>query len=118
MEYDIEDVEFLRHADKPHCARLYRPRGPGPFRMVVELHGGVWSLNDRTHTEPAHRALAEAGSQLPRWTSDKLQMAPIPDPSRMRTTESVGSKPMLICSRAGRSYSACPDNPAADISRC
>jgi acetyl esterase len=61
MEYDIKDVEFLRHADKPLFARLYRPRGPGPFRMVVELHGGVWSLNDRTHTEPAHRALAEAG---------------------------------------------------------
>ena len=60
-EYDIEDVEFLRHHGKPLFARLYRPRGPGPFRMVVELHGGVWTLNDRTHTEPAHRALAEAG---------------------------------------------------------
>ncbi len=60
-EYEIEDVEFLRHGGKPLLARLYRPRGPGPFRMVAELHGGVWSLNDRTHTEPAHRALAEAG---------------------------------------------------------
>jgi acetyl esterase len=59
--YEIEDVEFLRHGDNPLYARLYRPSGKGPFRTVIELHGGVWSLNDRTHTEPAHRALAEAG---------------------------------------------------------
>ena len=61
FEYDIEDVEFLRHGDKPLFARLYKPRGKGPVRMVVELHGGVWTLNDRSHTEPAHRALAQAG---------------------------------------------------------
>lgn len=61
FEYDIEDVEFLRHGDAPLLARLYKPRGNGPFRMVVEFHGGVWSLNDRTHTAPAHRALASAG---------------------------------------------------------
>jgi acetyl esterase len=60
-DYEIEDVEFLRHNGEALFARLYRPQGPGPFRMVVELHGGVWSLNDRTHTEPAHRALAQAG---------------------------------------------------------
>jgi acetyl esterase/lipase len=61
FDYEFEDVEFLRHGDKSLLARLYRPRGPGPFPTVVELHGGVWSLNDRTHTTPAHRALAEAG---------------------------------------------------------
>lgn len=61
MDYDVEDVEFLRHGDAPLLARLYVPRGPGPFRSVVELHGGVWTLNDRTHTEPVHIALAKAG---------------------------------------------------------
>jgi acetyl esterase/lipase len=61
FDYDIEDVEFLRHGETPLFARLYKPRGSGPFRMVMELHGGVWTLNDRTHTEPAHRALAQAG---------------------------------------------------------
>jgi acetyl esterase len=59
--YDVEDVEFLRHGNTPLLARLYTPHGPGPFRMVVELHGGVWTLNDRTHTEHAHKALARAG---------------------------------------------------------
>lgn len=61
FDYDTEDVEFLRHGDTPLLARLYKPRGQGPFPMVVELHGGVWSLNDRTHTAPAHHALAKAG---------------------------------------------------------
>ncbi len=61
FDYDMEDVEFLRHGGAPLLARLYKPRGKGPFRMVVELHGGVWSLNDRTHTAPAHDALARAG---------------------------------------------------------
>lgn len=61
FEYDIEDVEFARHGATLLFARLYKPRGKGPFRMVVELHGGVWSLNDRTHTAPAHHALARAG---------------------------------------------------------
>ena len=61
FEYAVEDIEFLRHGDKPLFARLYKPKGKGPFRIVVELHGGVWSLNDRTHSEPAHLALAKAG---------------------------------------------------------
>jgi acetyl esterase/lipase len=61
VSYNVEDIEFLAHEDKPLLARLYVPNGPGPFRMVVELHGGVWTLNDRTHTTPVHVALAEAG---------------------------------------------------------
>ncbi len=61
MDYVVEDVEFLRHGTARLLARLYVPKGPGPFRSVVELHGGVWTLNDRTHTEPVHRALAAAG---------------------------------------------------------
>ena len=37
---DIEDVEYLRHGDKPLLARLFKPRGSGPFPLIVELHGG------------------------------------------------------------------------------
>ena len=61
MEYDVTDVEYLRHGTTPLLARLYIPRGKGTFRCVVEVHGGVWTLNDRTHTEPVHIALAQAG---------------------------------------------------------
>src|SRR5881397_548370 len=40
MVYDIriEDVEYVRHGDKPLLARLFKPRGSGPFPLVVELH--------------------------------------------------------------------------------
>ena len=30
-EVDIEDVEYLRHGDTPLLARVFRPRGSGPF---------------------------------------------------------------------------------------
>src|SRR5262245_14215528 len=30
-EFDVEDIEYLRHGDKPLLARVFRPRGEGPF---------------------------------------------------------------------------------------
>ena len=49
MTYDIdkEDVEYVRHGDKPLLARLFKPRGPWPFALIVELHGGAWCRGDR-----------------------------------------------------------------------
>ena len=38
----VADVEYLRHGDKPLLARLFKPRGTGPFPIIVELHGGAW----------------------------------------------------------------------------
>ena len=38
FELDVEDVEHLRHADKPLLARLLKPRGTGPFPLVGEAH--------------------------------------------------------------------------------
>jgi acetyl esterase/lipase len=56
-EFDIEDVEYLRHGDQPLFARLYRPPGEGPFPALVELHGGVWTENDRTRSRAHHEVL-------------------------------------------------------------
>lgn len=60
-EFITEDVEYLRHADRPLLARLYRPRGAGPFPGLVEVHGGAWTTNDRTANVVIHEALARAG---------------------------------------------------------
>lgn len=57
----VEDIEYLRHGDKPLLARLYRPRGKGPFPGVVEVHGGAWQLNDRTTNVAIHEPLAKSG---------------------------------------------------------
>ena len=46
-DIDVADVEYLRHEDKPLLARLFKPRGSGPFPIMVELHGGAWFRGDR-----------------------------------------------------------------------
>ena len=55
-EVKIEDLEYLRHGDKPFLARLFRPQGSGPFPVMVELHGGA--------------RLADDGAQLARDADD------------------------------------------------
>jgi acetyl esterase len=60
-EIDITDVEYLRHNGKPLLARVHRPRGVGPFPIIVEVHGGAWCLMDRTHDAPVNEPLARSG---------------------------------------------------------
>ncbi len=60
-EIDITDVEYLRHNGKPLLARVHRPRGAGPFPIIVEVHGGAWCLMDRTHDAPVNEPLARSG---------------------------------------------------------
>src|SRR5437660_10726229 len=60
-QFDVEDIEYLRHGDKPLLARVFKPRGEGPFPALVECHGGAWCLQDR-HTEKLrHQAMAANG---------------------------------------------------------
>jgi len=60
-EFDVEDIEYLRHGDKPLLARVFRPRGEGPFPALVECHGGAWCLSDRTTERLRHQAMAMHG---------------------------------------------------------
>ena len=60
-DIDIEDVEYLRHGDKPLLARLHKPQGSGPFPLIVELHGGAWCRGDRTNDSVLNEALARRG---------------------------------------------------------
>jgi acetyl esterase/lipase len=58
---DIEDVEYLRHGETSLLMRLYRPRGAGPFPLVVDLHGGAWCLGTRLNDGAISEPLAESG---------------------------------------------------------
>jgi acetyl esterase/lipase len=58
---DVEDVEYLRHGDKPLLARIYKPRGTGPFPLVIDLHGGAWCKKDRTSDAGTDEPLAKSG---------------------------------------------------------
>jgi acetyl esterase len=60
-EFDVQDVEYIRHGGKPVLARIYKPRGEGPFPAIVDLHGGAWCVNDRTGEKVRHEMLAGHG---------------------------------------------------------
>jgi acetyl esterase len=60
-EFDVDDVEYLRHGDKPLLARVFRPKGAGPFPALVECHGGAWCLQDRLTEKLRHEAMASNG---------------------------------------------------------
>lgn len=62
-EYQVEehDVEYQRLAGKPWLARVYQPKGAGPFPTIVDVHGGAWQNGDRLNNAGVDRALAARG---------------------------------------------------------
>ena len=60
-DIDVQDVEYLRHEGKPLLARLYRPKGTGPFPLVIDLHGGAWVNKDRLADAGINEAMARNG---------------------------------------------------------
>ena len=60
-EIDVEDIEYIRHGSKPLLARVYKPRGAGPFPAIIDLHGGAWTKKDRTSDVATCEALAKSG---------------------------------------------------------
>ena len=60
-EVDVRDVEYQRQAANPWLARVYQPKGTGPFPAIVDVHGGAWHNGDRTNNAGIDRALAAKG---------------------------------------------------------
>ena len=60
-EVDERDVQYQRHAGKPWLARIYQPKGAGPFPTIVDVHGGAWHNGDRTNNAGIDRSLAAKG---------------------------------------------------------
>jgi acetyl esterase/lipase len=54
-------VEYQNLAGKPWLARVYQPKGTGPFPSIVDVHGGAWHNGDRTNNAGIDRALAARG---------------------------------------------------------
>ena len=60
-EVDEQDVEYQRQAGKAWLARIYQPKGSGPFPTIDDVHGGAWHNGDRTNNAGIDRALAAKG---------------------------------------------------------
>lgn len=62
FDLDVSEVDMRRNAaGRMLKARIYRPKGAGPFPTVLDLHGGAWNRKDHMAEEPMDRALASSG---------------------------------------------------------
>src|SRR6266480_1336913 len=62
FELKVSEVEFRRNAfGRMLMARVYQPRGAGPFPTLLDLHGGAWNNKDRRAEEPMDRAIGASG---------------------------------------------------------
>jgi acetyl esterase len=61
FEIEERDVEYQNLAGKPWLARVYQPKGSGPFPTIVDVHGGAWHNGDRIANAGIDRALAANG---------------------------------------------------------
>ena len=62
LDISVSEVELRRNAaGRMLMARIYQPKGAGPFPTVLDLHGGAWNAKDRHAEEPMDRAVASSG---------------------------------------------------------
>ena len=58
----VSEVELRSNsAGRMLMARIYQPKGSGPYPTVLDLHGGAWNGKNRLAEEPMDRALAASG---------------------------------------------------------
>lgn len=55
------DVTYRQDGDSSLVARVYQPEGPGPFPMMVDVHGGAWHAGSYTQNHLFDRAIASGG---------------------------------------------------------
>ena len=79
FDLDVQEVEFrVNSAGRQLMARIYEPVGPGPFPVMLDLHGGGWNRRDRLAEEPMDRAIAESGVLVVAIDMTRATEAPYP----------------------------------------
>jgi acetyl esterase len=61
FEVDTEELDYISRDGVPLRARLYRPRGRGPFSAMVDAHGGAWIQGSFVNNDPINRLIAAGG---------------------------------------------------------
>jgi len=61
--YEVKkrDVEYRRVNGRTLLTLMHEPQGPGPFPMIVNIHGGAWNNSDRTANPQFSEGLAASG---------------------------------------------------------
>jgi acetyl esterase/lipase len=60
-EVETKDVPYRSEAGKTWLARVFTPRGAGPFPTLLDVHGGAWANGDRMMNESTDLAIAASG---------------------------------------------------------
>jgi len=60
-DFETEEIVFRDVPGGQLLGKLYRPRGEGPFPLLVDVHGGAWTSGDRNNNAVVHEALAAEG---------------------------------------------------------
>jgi len=61
-EISVHETEYRRSPrGRPLVARIYLPKGDGPFPVLLDLHGGAWNNKDRFANQTMDRAVAASG---------------------------------------------------------
>jgi acetyl esterase len=63
VAFDTRDVDYLQVDGKTFQATIYEPEGPGPFPVILDVHGGAWVREDKRRDEHVlmDKALAAMG---------------------------------------------------------
>lgn len=59
VHFDVETIDTKYRDDL--AAKVYRPRGTGPFPALIDVHGGAWNFGTLTGGEHVDRPLAGTG---------------------------------------------------------
>jgi acetyl esterase len=62
LDVVVEDVPYATPDGEPLLARVYAPRDGGPWPALVDVHGGAWTLFDRTVDAQFDAGLAARGT--------------------------------------------------------
>lgn len=79
-EVDFSDVEYRRDNGQSWLARVCRPQGPGPFPVMMYVHGGQWSRGDRMGNAWVYEPLAASGIAVFSVDFRQAPAHPYPEP--------------------------------------
>ena len=99
----VTDTTYRKDDSGSLPARIYRPKGDGPFPLLLDVHGGAWGLGGYADNEIIDTALAQSGLVV---VAIELRKAPTyPYPSQV---EDVNFATRWVKAHAGQ-FNAVPE---------